>query len=98
MRLDRNRSADIWLGEKMIFFAIGAALGIGGIVTGHDWLVWAAIAVLIIGFALRLLGRRGSAGGEDVPPPSERDTDWARTYEPGDDPGAGGPTEPVDRQ
>jgi hypothetical protein len=65
IRVDRSRRGpDIWLGEKMIFFAIGAALGIGGMVTGHEWLVWAAIAVLVLGFVLRLMGRRG--GDDDA--------------------------------
>jgi hypothetical protein len=92
MRLDRNRRSDVWLGEKMIFFAIGAALGIGGIITGQDWLVWAAIVVLVIGFALRLLARRGAAADE----PAEQDSDWARTYEREDDADAGG-ADPIDR-
>lgn len=88
MRLDRSRRAqDIWMGEKMIFFAVGAALGLGGMVTGQEWLIWAAIVVLLIGFVLRLMGRRRGAGGadtadaHDVPPPEERDSDWAQDWD-----------------
>jgi hypothetical protein len=83
MRLDRSRKGqDIWLGEKMIFFAIGAALGLGGMITGHEWLVWAAIVVLVIGFALRLAGRRGAAGTAAADAPADdRDSDWARAWD-----------------
>jgi hypothetical protein len=95
IRLDRNRQAtDVWLGEKMIFFAIGAALGISGMITGTDWLIWAAIAVLILGFVLRVLGRRGQGAAEDMPPPEERDSDWARAYE-AEEPAAGPDDDPV---
>jgi membrane protein implicated in regulation of membrane protease activity len=82
IRLDRNRKrSDVWLGEKMIFFATGAALGIGGMITGLEWLIWLAIAVLVAGFVLRLLDRRGR--DHPAPPPrgEEQDSDWARAYQ-----------------
>jgi hypothetical protein len=73
IRLDRSRrEPDIWLGEKMIFFATGAALGLAGMVAGRDWLIWAAIVVLGIGFALRLLGRRTAPAA--TPDQAERDS------------------------
>jgi hypothetical protein len=73
IRLDRSRrDPDIWLGEKMIFFATGAALGLAGMVTGRDWLIWVAIVVLGIGFALRLFSRRTAPAA--TPDHAERDS------------------------
>jgi hypothetical protein len=72
IRIDRSRrSDDIWLGQKMIFFVVGAALGVGGMVTGQEWLIWVAVAVLVLGFLLRVLGRRrpGGAPDEESRPP-----------------------------
>jgi hypothetical protein len=80
MRLDRRRGTDVWLGEKMIFFAIGAALGFGGMLTGQEWLIYVAIFILVSGFVLRLLGRRRAENG-DAPPGEERDSDWARAVQ-----------------
>jgi hypothetical protein len=66
IRLDRSRRGpDVWLGEKMIFFAVGAALGIAGMVTGRDWITYLAIAVLALGLGLRLLGRGGRQEEEE---------------------------------
>lgn len=77
MRLDRSRRAedDIWLGQKMLFFVLGAVIGIFGMATGRDWLVYVAIAVLAAGLILRMLGRRRARGIErEAPEPA----DWAR--------------------
>jgi hypothetical protein len=72
--LDRSRRGeDVWLGQKMIFFAVGAGLGMGGMITGRQWLVWAAIVVLAAGLALRLAGRRRAARHDDDDAPAAGD-------------------------
>jgi hypothetical protein len=52
------------LGWRVRLFALGAGLGIGGIVLENRLMIWAAIAVLGGGFALRFLG-------SDRPPPGD---------------------------
>jgi hypothetical protein len=80
--LDRSRRGeDVWLGQKMIFFAVGAGLGMGGMITGRQWLVWAAIAVLAAGLGLRIAARRRTARHGDEAAPATRDADADR---PGD--------------
>jgi uncharacterized membrane protein YoaK (UPF0700 family) len=67
--LDRTRRGeDVWLGQKLLFFVVGAALGVAGMITGRQWIIWVAIAVLALGLVLRLAGRRGPAtrAREDV--------------------------------
>jgi protein-S-isoprenylcysteine O-methyltransferase Ste14 len=63
--LDRRRHGedDIWLGQKMLFFVVGAFLGAIGMATDRNWLIYVAIAVLAAGLILRVLGRR-TAGQE----------------------------------
>jgi membrane protein implicated in regulation of membrane protease activity len=69
IRIDRSRRGpDTWLGQKMFFFVTGAAIGVGGMVTGHDWLIWVAIVVLSVGLALRILGRRAAARAPEQEP------------------------------
>ncbi len=43
---------------KVRLFALGAALALAGMVWTVRWLVWAGIAALAAGLALRLLPRR----------------------------------------
>lgn len=43
------------LAWRVRLFALGAGLGVGGIVLDNRWLIWAAILVLGGGFALRFL-------------------------------------------
>jgi hypothetical protein len=63
--LDRSRRAERYplLEWKVRFFAVGAALAIGGMVLGIDWLVTAAIFILVAGFFLRFFP--GGTGEED---------------------------------
>lgn len=54
--LDRRpRKDDPWLDLKVWAFTIGAALAMGGIYFDSTWLIWAAIAVLAVGFGARFL-------------------------------------------
>jgi len=57
-RPDRRRLAGPWLEWKVRFFATGAVLGLAGIYLDERWMVGAAIVVLLIGMALRLLPSR----------------------------------------
>jgi membrane protein implicated in regulation of membrane protease activity len=60
--LDRSRRGeDAWLGQKILYFVVGAALGVAGMITGLQWIVWLAIAVLAVGLILRIAGRRAAA-------------------------------------
>jgi multisubunit Na+/H+ antiporter MnhF subunit len=57
-RPDRGRRGeDRLLGEKMMVFMLGAAIAIGGIATDRDWLVYVALGLLVLGLAMRFVGR-----------------------------------------
>jgi hypothetical protein len=43
---------------RVVIFSLGAALGIAGMLSEIDWLVWIAIGVLVIGIVLRMVGSR----------------------------------------
>lgn len=49
---------------KVILFSIGAGMGLFGMISNRDWLVLAAIPVLVVGVVLRWLGRKRSAEGD----------------------------------
>lgn len=49
-----DRSTE-YLRWRIRLFAVGAAIGLVGIFTEVRWLIWVAIAVLVVGFALRFL-------------------------------------------
>ncbi len=52
--LDRTRSeAGPYLPWKVRSFSAGAVLAFAGMYFQEDWLIWAAIAVLFLGFLLR---------------------------------------------
>jgi hypothetical protein len=94
IRVDRSRrDPDVWLGEKMLFFVTGAALGIGGMITGWDWLIYVAIVVLLVGFVLRLLGRRARNAADAADAAAA-----AEDHEPDDSPGHESHAELGDRQ
>lgn len=59
-RPSRNRSGqdDRYVHWKVRLFGAGAALALVGMGTGIGWLVWAGVAVLGVGLALRFLPRR----------------------------------------
>jgi hypothetical protein len=52
-----QRGPDRWLTHKMVLFAIGAVVAFAGMVTERSWLVNIGIVVLVIGVALRFIGR-----------------------------------------
>ncbi len=56
---------------KAILFSIGAAFGLGAMITGRDWLILVAVPILAVGVALRWLPREGA--GETPPGPDEDD-------------------------
>lgn len=51
------RGPDPFLNLKLVLFALGAALGIAGIIAGSEILVGIGILVLAIGVLLRFLQR-----------------------------------------
>lgn len=60
MFLDRRpRKGDRWLNFKVGAFTAGAALALAGIYFTAQWLVWIAIAVLLVGFGARFFEERG---------------------------------------
>jgi hypothetical protein len=81
--LDRRRNApdDAWLGQKMAFFVAGAAVGAAGMISGRSWIVYIAIAILLLGLVLRILGRRTSRREAAAAPADWASFDDARTEE-----------------
>lgn len=64
--LDRTpRKRDPWLQFKVWSFTVGAVLALCGIYFEEDWMIWAAIGVLLLGFGARFLGAPPSSGDED---------------------------------
>ena len=59
-RASRSRRAEneAYVAWKVRLFALGAALAIAGMALTVRWLVWAGIAALAAGMALRLLPTR----------------------------------------
>lgn len=45
---------------RMIFFAVGAALALGGMALEIEWLMNVALVVLLVGFALRFIGPKAT--------------------------------------
>ena len=58
-RPSRTRSNDPFVGEKMLAFSIGAVLAVTGIVFDLGWLIYVAIGVLVLGFLLRFVPKKG---------------------------------------
>lgn len=66
MFIDRKpRKDDPWLAFKVGAFSAGAVLAMAGIYLRERWLIWAAIGVLMLGFAARFFGASGEEGGEE---------------------------------
>ncbi|MEW5926373.1 MAG: hypothetical protein AB1941_02685 [Gemmatimonadota bacterium] len=67
----RRAGPDRFVYAKTAAFFLGAGLFFGGVATGRDWAVLAAVGVLLVGLALRFADRdRGDAeedggAGED---------------------------------
>lgn len=63
-RPSRTRAGpDPHLDIKILLFAIGAAFGAAGMITGRGWIVFMGIAILLAGVLLRLW--RPAVPGED---------------------------------
>ena len=63
MLLPRTQSSPAHLEWRIRLFGAGAILAMVGIFTEQGWLINVAIGVLLVGFALRFLGR----GRQDDP-------------------------------
>jgi hypothetical protein len=46
---------------RIRIFGVGAILAIAGMIADLSWMIWMALAVLLVGFLLRFLPQRGSA-------------------------------------
>jgi multisubunit Na+/H+ antiporter MnhF subunit len=65
-RPDRSRRGeDRLLGQKMLVFVLGAVIALAGLATERDWLVYVALLLLLLGLAMRFVGRHRP---EDEPP------------------------------
>jgi hypothetical protein len=65
--MDRSRKAEQypWLEWKVRLFAIAAALAVGGMATGMDWLVSVGTGVLVLAFVVRFFpGGKGEVEEE----------------------------------
>lgn len=64
-----RRGPDPYYHWKAILFSVGAAFGLGAMVTDHDWLIWIAVPILLLGVALRWApggtARRGQEPDDD---------------------------------
>jgi hypothetical protein len=68
MFLRRTQPTLAHLEWRIRLFGAGAILAMVGIVTEQGWLINVAIGVLLIGFALRFVGRRpGDSADPDDP-------------------------------
>jgi hypothetical protein len=54
-RPSRARRDDRFLDQKMLIFAVGAVVAIGGMAFELGWLVYVAIGIFAIGLLLRFL-------------------------------------------
>jgi hypothetical protein len=87
IRLDRSRrDPDIWLGQKMLFFVTGAAVGIAGMIIDQPWLIWLAIGILAVGLLLRMHARMTARrADEDREPEDVLDPDPEDASDPDDE-------------
>jgi hypothetical protein len=61
----RRDGPDRFLYAKVALFFLGAGFFFAGVVTGRDWAVGVAVAVLFMGVLLRLApGRRDESAGD----------------------------------
>lgn len=64
-RFDRSdRKNDALLVWKVRLFAAGAAMGLAGIFLDQRYLIWGAIGILVVGFALRFFKGSAASGSE----------------------------------
>jgi hypothetical protein len=86
----RRRGPDPVLGPKMLFFVVGAVLGILGIGLDLAWLTYLGVVVLVLGLLLRFLPGRGAA------PEYDPDDDESAPGDPADHEPA--PDDPADHE
>ncbi len=78
-----HRGPDPYYHWKAIFFSVGAAFGLGAMVTGRDWLIWLAVPILTVGVALRWLpGGSGRPAETEATPEDEPDAEEELPPEP----------------
>lgn len=66
MFVDRDPDREVgYLVWRIRLFGAGAILGLAGIWTDTGWLVTLAIAVLVVGFALRFVPEKGDGVGSE---------------------------------
>jgi hypothetical protein len=65
---------------RLRLFTIGALLGVGGMIMDERWLVWLAMAVLAVAFAVRFLPGSSDPDDDSAPPSGEghRETEAPR--------------------
>ena len=63
-----RRGEDPYLNVKVALFCLGAGIAMVGVASGRRWIINLAIFVLLIGFVLRFLPKRGES---EAPPPNE---------------------------
>ncbi|HET9982058.1 MAG TPA: hypothetical protein VFQ38_00655 [Longimicrobiales bacterium] len=49
---------DPYLYWKMLCFTLGAGFGLAAMISGIDWLIFPAVAILAVGIGLRFLRRK----------------------------------------
>ena len=74
-----QRGPDPYYHWKAILFSVGAALGLGAMVTGRDWLILVAVPILVAGMGLRWLPG-GTARRE-----AEEEAEEEEEHDPGDE-------------
>jgi hypothetical protein len=73
-RVDRSRrEGDRFLGQKMLFFVLGASAGLAGMTTDTDWLIYLAVLLLSAGLVLRMLDSRREAARREEEIEAEED-------------------------
>jgi hypothetical protein len=91
---------DPHLNIKLILFAVGAAFGVAGMITGRDWLLYIGIAILVAGALLRFRRpapeEEASTGGPDWPQDAPRSAPEDVTGEAPEDPAGEAPDDTRD--
>lgn len=60
----RRRGPDRFLAHKMLLFITGAVMGMIGIATDRNWIIYLAVGVLVVGLLLRFLARSETSPDE----------------------------------
>jgi hypothetical protein len=67
MRRSGLEGEDPYVGLKMLLFAVGAVMALGGMLLAWTWLVAVAMVVLVVAFAVRFMPAR--AAKDNAAPP-----------------------------